>query len=343
MLTKKVATVAARWLIMDLRSYASAVGAIHQSPLQRQVAVYVDNNIEILSAYGWLTMGSTPSISRATDMPMTHKAWLARHPFLEPIARLETTVEEVLKALPEHRFEETHFEPYAADFKAGVALLKSESLGPTLLRQSAGTFDDFALALSTAFIHEALATKVRELYQHIHQTPGQSDRVLVSIATETEEASSLPHLGTARYIAWTALAHALTPTIAAFDAWKANATWSHGYCPVCGNAPLLSVLTEKEAGRQRSLVCGLCKAQWKVQRLGCPHCETEDEDKLGILELADEPNLRLDVCNGCKGYLKTWAGEGKVAPYFSDWATLHLDAMATERGYLRLGASLYEI
>jgi FdhE protein len=275
---------------------------------------------------------------------MTHKVWLARHTFLEPIARLETTVEEVIKALPERGFIETNFEPYSADFREGVALLRSETLGRKLLLQSAGTFEHFALALSKAPIHEALASKVRELYEHIHKTPGQIDQALVSIATEAEQASSLPHLGTARYIAWTALAHALAPTIAAFDAWKENATWSHGYCPVCGNAPLLSVLTEQEAGRQRSLVCGLCKVQWKVKRLGCPHCATEDEDKLAILELADEPDLRLEVCNGCKGYLKTWAGEGKVAPpYFSDWATLHLDAMATERGYLRLGASLYEL
>ena len=277
-------------------------------------------------------------------MTMTLKEWLTRHPFLEPIARLEATVEEVLKVLVEEQFVETNFEPYAADFDEGIALLMSAAVGPKLLLQSARTVDSFTLALSKAPIRDALASKVRELYEYIHKTPGQSDPVLVSIATEGEQASGLPHPGTARYIAWTALAHALAPTIAAFDAWKEDASWLHGYCPVCGNTPLLSLLTEKEAGRQRSLVCGLCKSQWKVKRLGCPHCGTEDEDKLGILELADEPNLRLEVCNGCKGYLKTWAGEGKVAPpFFSDWATLHLDAIAVERGYLRLGASLYDL
>jgi formate dehydrogenase maturation protein FdhE len=55
-----------------------------------------------------------------------------------------------------------------------------------------------------------------------------------------------------------------------------------------------------------------------------------------------EPGLRLEICNACKGYLKTWSG-AEDAPFFSDWATLHLDAMAAERGYLRLGASLYEL
>jgi FdhE protein len=276
-------------------------------------------------------------------MAMNLNAWLGGHPFLEPIARLEATVEEVIKALPEQKFVETNFEPYAADFSAGIALLESAAVGRELLHRSAGTFDRFALALSKAPIPDALASKARELCEYLHKTPEQSERTLVSIATEAKEASDVPHLGTARYIAWTALAYALSPTIAAFDAWKENAAWPHGYCPACGNSPSLSVLTEKDAGRQRSLVCGLCKAQWKVKRLGCPHCGTEDEDKLSILELEDEPNLRLEVCNGCKGYVKTWAGEAKVASYFADWATLHLDAVAAERGYLRLGSSLYEL
>jgi FdhE protein len=80
-----------------------------------------------------------------------------------------------------------------------------------------------------------------------------------------------------------------------------------------------------------------------VKRLGCPHCGNEDEETLQIFELAEQTELRLEVCNLCRGYLKTWVGNSEAPLYFSDWATLHLDATAAQRGYVRLGHSLYEI
>jgi FdhE protein len=62
-----------------------------------------------------------------------------------------------------------------------------------------------------------------------------------------------------------------------------------------------------------------------------------------VLEVQDEPGLRLDVCEACKGYVKTYDGEGREALLLADWPTLHLDVIARERGYVRHGASLYEL
>ena len=66
-------------------------------------------------------------------------------------------------------------------------------------------------------------------------------------------------------------------------------------------------------------------------------------DRLGLLQLDQEPALRLDVCEECKGYLKTWTGAGDAELFLSDWSTLHLDVLARDRGFRRLGASLYEL
>jgi FdhE protein len=276
-------------------------------------------------------------------MTITPESWLTRHPFLEPIARLEETVDKLVGALPQPRLADPPFEKYKRDFESGVALLQSPSVGPELLAGAVESFELLALSLIKAPIPEALASKAREVYDYLHQAPEMAKQALAAIVADNEQASKLPHLGTARYIAWTAIAHALSPTISAFDTWREHALWPQGYCPTCGNKPLLSLLAQQGEGRRRSLVCSLCKTRWNVRRLGCPHCGTEDGEKLGIFELEYEPNLRLEVCDTCRGYLKTWAGEVEAAPFFSDWATLHLDAMAAERGYQRVGASLYEI
>ena len=41
--------------------------------------------------------------------------------------------------------------------------------------------------------------------------------------------------------------------------------------------------------------------------------------------------------------MKTYAGQGEEALYLADWPTLLLDAMASERGYTRRGASLFDL
>ena len=53
--------------------------------------------------------------------------------------------------------------------------------------------------------------------------------------------------------------------------------------------------------------------------------------------------FRIDLCRACKGYVKTYVGEGEEDLFLSDWSTLHLDLLAVRRGFRRLGASLYDI
>jgi FdhE protein len=55
-----------------------------------------------------------------------------------------------------------------------------------------------------------------------------------------------------------------------------------------------------------------------------------------------EPALRIDHCESCSAYLKTYDGEGEETLLLSDWSTLHLDLIAHDRGLKRLAASLYE-
>jgi FdhE protein len=56
-----------------------------------------------------------------------------------------------------------------------------------------------------------------------------------------------------------------------------------------------------------------------------------------------EGGLRIDYCDSCKGYLKTYNAEGNEGVLLADWTSLHLDVIARDRGLKRLAASLYEL
>jgi FdhE protein len=111
--------------------------------------------------------------------------------------------------------------------------------------------------------------------------------------------------------------------------------WLRGYCPVCGSAPQISEL--KDEGR-RFLLCSFCGFQWPSERLKCPHCENADHEKLQYLYEEGQEAYRVDVCDNCKQYIKTIdARKLDYDPDLSleDIMTIHLDILASEKGYKR--------
>ena len=41
--------------------------------------------------------------------------------------------------------------------------------------------------------------------------------------------------------------------------------------------------------------------------------------------------LRIDHCESCRGYLKTYDGQGNETLWLADWSSLHLDLIAHDR------------
>ena len=103
----------------------------------------------------------------------------------------------------------------------------------------------------------------------------------------------------------------------------------------------MAQLVGVDPGRRRLLSCGCCGTRWQFKRTGCPFCET-DAQRLASVTIEGEPGLRIDHCESCGGYLKTYDGQGNETLLLSDWSSLHLDLIAHDRGLKRLAASLYE-
>lgn len=112
-------------------------------------------------------------------------------------------------------------------------------------------------------------------------------------------------------------------------------SWLKGYCPVCGSLPHLSLL--KEDVGKRYLICSFCGYSWRMDRLVCPFCDNKEQEFLQYFYGEGEENYRINLCNKCHQYIKTIdlriLGEADLS--LEDLATLHLDILASQKGYQR--------
>ena len=112
-------------------------------------------------------------------------------------------------------------------------------------------------------------------------------------------------------------------------------TWLKGYCPVCGSLASLSLLKE-ETGK-RYLLCSYCGYQWRIDRLFCPFCKNKEHESLQYFCGEEEEAYRIDLCDKCHQYIKTidYRNLKESDPVLEDLATLHLDLLASQKGYKR--------
>jgi FdhE protein len=129
----------------------------------------------------------------------------------------------------------------------------------------------------------------------------------------------------------------------ALHAWAQNLgpiinldQWRRGYCPMCGNAPMLSEIQGKEG--ERRLRCSLCGTGWYYPRLQCPFCGCQGHKTLGYIAVeGEEEKYRLQTCESCRRYVKVVVTYDPIQPdllLVEDLATLHLDLIANERDFV---------
>ena len=238
---------------------------------------------------------------------MTREAWLTKHPYLKPLADMDAAVQAAVAdaAIPVARMPE--WEQYALDFSAGVPLLHSS-----------------ATPIDLAWSEDAVVSMVERLdLSGLNFSPSEP--------------------GWTHYLGWMLLARYLSPVVAAFDGWRDEERWMRNYCPTCGEPPAMAQLVGRDPGRMRKLSCGHCRTRWRYRRTGCPFCVHEDGHRLTALSVEGDAGLRIDYCEACLGYLKTYDGEGSEAVLLADWTSLHLDLIAGDRGLSRKAASLYDL
>ncbi len=238
---------------------------------------------------------------------MTVAEWLAAHPYLQPVAELRARVDAALATVPIPAAPIPDWTSYADEFHAGVPLLMSARA-----------------AVDLAPVDAALDE-------------------LLAMFSSTPLASRHDEDGWRRLLRWAIVARYLRDVRPAFDRWRDEDRWMRNLCPTCGSGPAMGQLAGTDPGRLRLMSCGCCQTLWRYRRTSCPFCESRDDHRLAVLDVAGEGGLRLDYCTSCLGYLKTYNGTGNEAVLLADWTSLHLDVLARDRGLKRLATSAYGI
>lgn len=121
--------------------------------------------------------------------------------------------------------------------------------------------------------------------------------------------------------------------------------WAHGYCPICGGWPALAELRGLDGNRH--LRCASCGSDWRIEWLRCPFCGEGNHEKLGsLVSPASLERQTIEVCDGCRGYVKTITTLTPIRPehvVLQDLATLVLDVTALDRNYSRPAATGHEL
>ena len=268
------------------------------------------------------------------------EGWVARHPYLEPLARLTAAVDAAAAGIEAPRVPIPAWDDYAADFAEGFPLLRSEAAGVDL-EPGGAIAVALARSLSTRPAGGSPFAAIAELDAQLHRMPDAAGRVADWLLGDQSFDPVSP--GLLRFLGWNAMARYLSPLVASFAFWRTE-RWTRPSCPTCGSPPAMAQMigAGTENVRLRFLSCGLCGTRWKFARTKCPFCES-DSQRLDSVAVEGEAGLRIDYCESCGGYLKTYDGTGNEDVLLSDWTSLHLDVVAHDRGLKRLAVSLYDL
>jgi FdhE protein len=270
---------------------------------------------------------------------MTQNVWLTDHPYLRLVGDFHAQVESVVASLPSLACA-PNLESYVRDFRSGVPLLQSSTF--TIELKPVEIFVEPLIdKLRCMHLPDVLAQEVQDLDAELRQNPQAVHRAVVWLLDP--DVPSCSHSGLLRYLVWTVMARYLSRVVDVFGRWREEDHWLRPYCPMCGSLPAMAQLVGIDPGRLRLLCCGCCRTRWRYRRTGCPFCEMEDDHRLAALAIEGEKGLRIDYCESCRGYIKTYDGSGNEPLLLADWTSLHLDVIAHDHGLKRLAVSLYDL
>ena len=265
--------------------------------------------------------------------------WLEDHAYLRPIAGLQARVDRAVSELPLPPVPLPGWEAYRDDLEAGIPLLSSTG-GRVDLEPVGALLAGLLRKLAAESLPEPISGEVALLSGEVEHSPELPRRIVPFLLGD--DSVDPPSPGLLRFLGWTVLARYLSPVVEAFARWRDEERWLRRYCPTCGSMPAMAQIAGAEPARHRLLSCGCCGTRWRYRRTQCPFCEN-DSHRLSGFKIEGEAGLRIDHCQACGGYLKTYEGQGQEALLLADWTTLHLDLLARQHGLKREATSLYDL
>ena len=273
--------------------------------------------------------------------------YLDKHPFLQETAAVQ---QGMVRAV--HNVAGPVEFPAQDEIKAltqtGIPLLQNKEIQEKISAAAVSFLPQVLTELLGVAVPEALAAALQRFAKWAgEQEPDKRRELIRLVITQDDEnlnaflqAESLQG-AVVRAVIWQ-IVDALVPAkLKNHEFWQ-KLGWVRNYCPVCGRQAIMAHLRKEKEGRARFLVCDGCHTEWPFARVGCVYCGNEDLTKMHILEPEGQSAIRLDVCDECHAYLKTYNEEGEEGIYLQDWATLHFDMLGEEQNFIKKGSVLLE-
>ena len=288
--------------------------------------------------------------AKKTD-PM--KRFLKQYPFLAESERIHRLVGEAVGTpdpiqLPERAVNKTVTEK--------LPILQQETYRSRMVRAVCRMQEEVFARIAAAEVPPLMQESARE-YLAVLKTlrKAAKEELITAVLTQDKEAFAAlceQHVlneGFIRSTIWRMIAALVPAALKDPDGWNPDRDrprFRENFCPVCGRRPVLADLRKYREGRTRDLVCGGCGTRWLYARVGCVYCGNTNLEKMHTLEPTDSDLMRLDVCDACDSYIKTYRGplNGSDADdiYRQDWASIHLDLLAEEQGLHKKGNTILE-
>lgn len=184
-----------------------------------------------------------------------------------------------------------------------------------------------------------MAQQAKKIEEALHKKKMDLNKLLRSLIEEENLETAVYELGIDKkvllFLAYESIKPSIEVTVERLRPEIDVETWTKGYCPICGSKPHLSLLKGEEG--KRFLLCSFCGYQWRIDRMSCPFCINQKQDSLHYFCGEGEEAYRIDTCDQCHQYIKTIDTRRMdlVDPVLEDLATLHLDLLASKKGYQR--------
>jgi FdhE protein len=242
----------------------------------------------------------------------------------------------------------------------GAGLSRERPLDAASHRRTPEWLEALAVILAEVSTAAALPEEVPTTLDLLHELPPLelevlADRVLANAVLGTDLGAG-PFVAAALQVYFTALAAQLRE-----DAIEP----ARDGCPVCGSLPVVGLVLGDD--KLRYLVCSLCATQWHHTRVQCTACHSGEGISYYTLERAraareggdagaeappsapgvtvapGPPRVKAEACPSCKAYTKLFYAESdpRLDPFADDVATLSLDLLMAEDGWVRHGVNLF--
>ena len=281
------------------------------------------------------------------------KSFLKKYPFLAEAERIYRLVDEAVGTpepiqLPERAVTKTLTEK--------LPILQQETYKSRMVRAVSLMQEDVFSRIAEAEVPPLMQESAREYLAVLKKLrKAAKEEFIIAVLTQDKEAFAAlceQHAlneGFIRSTIWRMIAALVPAELKEPDGWNPDRDrprFRENYCPVCGRQPVLADLRKYREGRTRDLVCGGCGTRWLYARVGCVYCGNENLEKMHTLEPTDSDIMRLDICDVCDSYIKTYRGPANGsdadAIYRQDWASVHLDLLAEEKGLHKKGNPILE-